>query len=105
YKKALEHYERAREILASSGDEIKCAVVDTNRAHVLKEIDRPGEALALFESAALAMERAGQKLWAAQTRFHAAYLQFMRGNYNAALTTYYQAREQLSELGSTQLVA
>lgn len=105
YNKALEYYERAREILASSGDETKRAVVDTNRAHVLKEMDRPGEALALFESAIEAMERAGQKLWAAQTRFHAGYLQFMRGNYNAALTTYYQAREQLNELGSAQLVA
>ncbi len=105
YKKALEHYERAREILASSGDETKRAVVDTNRAHVLKEMDRPGEALALFESAIEAMERTGQKLWAAQTRFHAGYLQFMRGNYNAALTIYYQAREQLNELGSAQLVA
>jgi tetratricopeptide (TPR) repeat protein len=105
YKKALEHYERAREILASSSDETKRAVVDTNRAHVLKEMDRPGEALDLFESAIEAMERTGQKLWAAQTRFHAGYLQFMRGNYNVALTTYYQAREQLNELGSTQLVA
>ena len=105
YKKALEHYERAREILASSGDETMRAVIDTNRSHVLMELDRHGEALALLESAALAMQAAGQKLWAAQTQFHIAYLQFLRGNYNAALTTHYQAREQLLELGSTQLVA
>ncbi|HKS41009.1 MAG TPA: CHAT domain-containing protein [Blastocatellia bacterium] len=105
YKKALEHYERAREILASSGDETMRAVIDTNRSHVLMELDRHTEALALLESAALAMQAAGQKLWAAQTQFHIAYLQFLRGNYNAALTTHYQAREQLLELGSTQLVA
>jgi CHAT domain-containing protein len=105
YNKALDHYERAREILASSGDETMRAVIDTNRSHVLMELDRHGEALALLESAAAAMQGAGQKLWAAQTRFHIAYLQFLRGNYNAALTTHYQAREQLVELGSTQLVA
>ena len=105
YKKALAHYERAREILASSGDETMRAVVDTNRSHVLMEMDRPGEALALLEGAARAMQASGQKLWAAQTQFHIAYLQFLRGNYNAALTTHYQAREQLIELGSTQLVA
>ncbi|MGA9771335.1 MAG: CHAT domain-containing tetratricopeptide repeat protein [Blastocatellia bacterium] len=105
YKKALSHYERAREILASAGDETMRAVVDTNLSHVLMELDRPGEALTLLESAARAMQETGQKLWAAQTQFHIAYLQFLRGNYNAALTTHYQAREQLLELGSTQLVA
>ena len=105
YKKALSHYGRAGEILASAGDETMRAVVDTNRSHVLMEMDRPGEALALLESAARAMQETGQKLWAAQTQFHIAYLQFLRGNYNAALTTHYQAREQLIELGSTQLVA
>lgn len=105
YNKALEYYERAREILASSGDETMRAVIDTNRSHVLMELDRHAEALALLESAALAMQASGQKLWAAQTQFHIAYLQFLRGNYNAALTTHYQAREQLLELGSAQLVA
>lgn len=105
YKKALEHYERAREILASSGDETMRAVIDTNRSHILMELDRHTEALSLLESAARAMQGSGQKLWAAQTQFHIAYLHFLRGNYNAALTTHYQAREQLIELGSAQLVA
>jgi CHAT domain-containing protein len=105
YRKAIEHYERAREILGPEGDDTMRAVVDTNLSHALMEMDRHADALELLESAASEMERSGQTLWAAQTRFHIGYLQFLRGNYNAALTTHYQAREELKRLGSTQLVA
>lgn len=105
YPKAIEHYERARRLLASEGDETMRAVVDTNLSHALMETDRHGDALRLLEGAAGEMERSGQTLWAAQTRFHIGYLQFLRGNYNAALTTHYQAREELTRLGSPQLVA
>jgi CHAT domain-containing protein len=105
YKKALEHYDRARELFSAAGDEAMRASIDFNRSSIIAEMDRPAEALELLERAAEVMERTGQKLWAAQTRFHIAYLQFMRGNYNTALTSYYQAREQLTSLGSTQLVA
>lgn len=105
YKKAIEHYERAREILGVQGDPTMRAVIDTNLSHALMEMDRHADALELLENAAAEMERSGQTLWAAQTRFHIGYIQFLRGNYNAALTTHYQAREELSRLGSTQLVA
>jgi len=105
YKKAIEHYERAREILGSYGDATMRAVIDTNLSHALMEMDRHAEALKLLENAAAEMERSGQTVWAAQTRFHIGYIQFLRGNYNAALTTHYQAREELNLLGSTQLVA
>jgi len=105
YPKAIEHYERARGLLGPAGDETMRAVVDTNLAHALMETDRHGEALSLLEGAAVEMERSGQMLWAAQTRFHIGYLQFLHGDYNAALTTHYQAREELTRLGSAQLVA
>ena len=105
YKKALRHYDRARELLSVEGDETMRAVVDTNRAHVLNELDRPGEALELLEGAADRMARGGQDVWAAQTRFHIAYLEFLRGNYNTALADYYKTRDRLNELGSIQLVA
>ena len=105
YGKAIRHYERARAILASDGDDATRAVVDTNLSHALMEMDRHGDALGLLEGAAVSMERSGQTLWAAQTRFHIGYLQFLRGNFNAALTTHYRAREELTRLGSTQLVA
>lgn len=105
YRKAVEHYERARELLESVGDDTMRAVVDTNLSHALMELDRHGDALRLLEGAARTMERSGQTLWAAQTRFHIGYLQFLRGNYNAALTTHYRALEELERLGSTQLVA
>jgi len=105
YAKAVEHYERAREIFASEGDEMMRAVVDTNLSHALLEMDRHDEALRLLEDAAESMDRAGQTLWAAQTRFHMGYVQFLRGDYNAALTTDYRARDEVSRLGSPQLVA
>jgi CHAT domain-containing protein len=104
YKKALAHYERAQEILAAAPDEALSASIDFNRSSVLTELDRHEEALTLLESAAVALERTGQTLWAAQARFHIAYLQFMRGNYSAALAGYHQSREQLTALGSQQLV-
>jgi CHAT domain-containing protein len=105
YRKAIAHYERARRLLASEGDESMLAVVNTNLSHALMETDRHGEALELLQGAVLAMERTGQSLWAAQARFHIGYLQFLRGDYNSALTTHYQAREELTRLGSKQLVA
>ncbi len=105
YKKALEHYDRAREIFQSAGDDAMRAFVDFSRSNVFTETDRPDEALTLLESAAAAWEKAGRDLLAAQARFHIAYLQFLKGNYNSALTSYYQARDRLSELGSNQLVA
>jgi CHAT domain-containing protein len=105
YKKALEHYDRARGLLTVAGDDTMRALVDFSRSNVFIEMDRPDEALALLESAAAAYDRAGQELFAAHTRYNIAYLEFMRGNYNTALASYYQARDKLTELGSPQLVA
>jgi tetratricopeptide (TPR) repeat protein len=105
YASAIEHYERARRILASQADKTIRAVVDANLSHALMETDRHGDALRLLEGAAAAFEQSGQALWAAQTRFQIGYLQFLRGNYNVALTAHYQARDELKRLGSTQLVA
>lgn len=105
YKRALKHYDRADEILRATGDEAILAFVDFSRSNILAEMDRPDEAQALLESAAAAWERSGRALLAAQARFQAAYLQFLRGNYNSALTAYYQARDRVAELGGAHLVA
>ena len=105
YKKALTHYDRAHEILRTAGDDVMLAFVDYSRSNILTEIDQPAEAQALLERASAAWDRAGRSLLAAQALYQAAYLQFLRGNYNAALTTYYQARDRVAELGGVQLVA
>jgi CHAT domain-containing protein/tetratricopeptide (TPR) repeat protein len=105
YRQSLAHYDRARDVFALAGDETMRAFVDFNRANVLAEMDRHAEALALTESAAAGFERAAQSAFAAEARFHIAYLQFLRGNYNAALSAYHQARDQLSALGSHMRVA
>jgi tetratricopeptide (TPR) repeat protein len=105
YKKALQHYDRARELLGHNGDAATRAFVDFSRSNILTDTDQPDEALALLESAAAAWEASGLNLLAAQARFHIAYVQFLRGNYHTALTTYYQVRDQLQEFGSPVLAA
>ncbi|MEW6206840.1 MAG: CHAT domain-containing tetratricopeptide repeat protein [Acidobacteriota bacterium] len=105
YKKALEHYDRAREILSKVGDESMRATVDFGRSNIFTDTDRPDEAMTLLDSAAQAWDQTGQSLHAGIARFHKAYIQFLKGNYNDALTAYYQTRDQLAQLGSLPLVA
>jgi CHAT domain-containing protein len=105
YKKALEHYDKAQALLVKRGDNTMRAVIDFGRANIFTELDQPLEALALLEKSAKAYEKAGKMIYAEQARFHIAYLQFLRGNYNTALSSYYQVRDRLKALGSQQLVA
>ncbi|HET8677042.1 MAG TPA: hypothetical protein VFO63_14700, partial [Blastocatellia bacterium] len=70
YRKALEHYDRARDMLAVAGDDTMRALVDFNRSHILTELDRHADAFKLLESVAERYERAGQHLFAWQARFH-----------------------------------
>src|SRR5262249_17534856 len=105
YNKALYHYGKSRVLLAALGDDTMVATVDYNRSNVLVDTDRHGEALELLESAASKFEHGGRFVQASQARFHIAYLEFLRGNYNTALDIYYQSRDRLAELGSTELVA
>lgn len=105
YKKALYHYNRARRLLSSGGDARMRAIVDFNRSNVFIETDRPNQALRLLRESAARFGRARQKLQLAQVHFHIAYIDFLRGNYGAALRGYYGARDRLVELGGIQLVA
>jgi CHAT domain-containing protein/tetratricopeptide (TPR) repeat protein len=105
YKKALGHYNRAHDMFSASGDVVMRAVVDFGRANIFTELDQPEAALALLKDALAVFQKSGQHLKAAQTLFHIAYIEFLRGNYNLALTDYYQAREKLLALGSLQLAA
>ncbi|MBI3650214.1 MAG: CHAT domain-containing protein [Acidobacteria bacterium] len=104
YKQALEYYNKARDIFAGNGESSMRAHVALSISNVCTEIDRPDEAIALLESAAKSWGRVGQKLKAAQARSKIAYIKFLRGNYTAALTSYYQIREQISAIGGTELV-
>jgi CHAT domain-containing protein len=105
YKKALAYYDRAHSIFSANGEEGMQAMVDFGRANIFTELDQPEQALALLEGAVTIFKKSGQDLKAAQTLFHIAYIQFLRGNYNIALKDYYQARETLTALGSSQLAA
>lgn len=105
YKKALEHYDVAREALRAGGDSKMLALVDLNRANVFTELDQPDEALGLLADVARAFDRARQFVLAAQARYHMAYLEFLRGHYNTGLKGYYETRDRLAGLGSIHLVA
>jgi tetratricopeptide (TPR) repeat protein len=105
YGQALLHYNRARRMLAARGDPTMRARVDFNRSNVMVELDRSSEALALLKRVIGAYDRAGQSLMSAQAQFHVAYLEFLRGNYNTALQSYYRVRDQLARQGVAQLVA
>ena len=105
YKQALKRYENAHTLLESAGDADMGAHVDLSISNILSEIDRPDEALRLLEGAAAVWKRSRQSLMESQALSKIAYLNFLRGSYSAALAGYYQAREQLDEMGSTRLVA
>lgn len=105
YRKALAHYDRARDALSPGKHWKMRALIDLNRANVFTELDQPDRALALLSSAARAFDRGRQHLLAAQARYHIAYLEFLRGHYNAGLKGYYQTRDRLTGLGSEHLVA
>jgi CHAT domain-containing protein/predicted negative regulator of RcsB-dependent stress response len=105
YRQALEHYDRARQTLARRGDSRMRALVDMSRANIFTELDQPDDALSLLTKSALALERAGQFVVAAQSRYHIAYLHYLRGSYNTGLAGYYEIRDRLEQLGSSNLVA
>jgi CHAT domain-containing protein len=105
YKRALKHYDSAGEIFEAAGDEAMLAFVNYSRSNVFTEMDRPDEAEAMLKRAAAEWDRSGLTLLAAQALYNAAYLDFLRGNYNTALTSYYNARDRVAALGSSLLVA
>ncbi|HYM00597.1 MAG TPA: CHAT domain-containing protein, partial [Blastocatellia bacterium] len=105
YKIALQHYDRARAMLARTGAPVMRGLVDFCRSCVYIEMDQPDRALKVLESAGRAHQAAGKTLISAQVRCQAAYIDFLRGNFNSALATYYSARERLVELGSEQDIA
>lgn len=105
YRKALFHYDRAREALSQCGDDTMLAVIDFSRSSVLAELDQPDKALDLLQRAAAQFDAAGRFLQAEQSRFHIAYMQFLRGNYNTALDSYHRVRDRVVELGSDELAA
>jgi CHAT domain-containing protein len=105
YRRALSHYDRAREALSERGDETMLAVIDFGRSSVFFEIDQPDKALDLLQRAAAQFDGAGRFLQAEQCRFHIACLQSLRGNYNMALANYHRVRDRVAELGSDELWA
>src|SRR5207247_11379505 len=75
------------------------AVVEYNRATVLIELDRPYEAIDLYEKAERLHAKAGHRLFAARCSYMAAYGHALLGRYSEALKRFYAARECFVEMG------
>jgi CHAT domain-containing protein/tetratricopeptide (TPR) repeat protein len=105
YNKALDHYNRASELLGPGGDDSMRALIDFSRSNVFTDTDRPDEALRLLETAASAWDRAGAALHAALARHHIAYIHFLRGAFGIALSEYHRVRDEVAGFGSTHIAS
>jgi CHAT domain-containing protein len=105
YRSALTHFDRARSIFEEIGDERSLAVVDYNSANVLLELDRPHEALELYERAERAQIAANNRVFATQCSYMIAFALATLGRYGEALKRYYAAREQMLALGDSVFAA
>lgn len=91
---ALKYFDRAHALLAELGDEQSLAVVDYSRANALLELDRPREAVELYGRSERRHAAAGNRLFAAQSAYMAAYGHGMLGHYGEALRRHFAGREQ-----------
>ena len=105
YRTALAHFDRAAKLFEEIGDEQALAVVDYNRANVLLELDRPHEAVELYERAERTQLAAGNLVFATQCSYMLAFALATLGRYGEALKRYYTARERFLEIGDTRSAA
>lgn len=104
YFESLAHYERAQLALSDSGDHVRLAAIGLNRAHVLNELNRFDEAYQSFLRTRQFCEEQGLHLWAAITDRGVSQMEFLRGNYSAALRTLERVRERHQALGDERRV-
>ncbi len=105
YRTALGYFERAHQLLEALGDERSLSTVDYNRANVLLELDRPLEAIEIYELAERRFTQLGMARAAAQCTYMAAYALSVLGRFGEALRDYFSARERLVALGDRVLGA
>jgi tetratricopeptide (TPR) repeat protein len=99
YRPALVYLDRARALFEELGDERSLAFVDYNRANALLGLDRPHEAIELFERAERSLKAAGMARAAAHVSYITALTLGVMGRYGEALPRYYAARDRAAELG------
>jgi CHAT domain-containing protein len=105
YRTALGYFERAHSLLETLGDERSMSTVDYNRANVLLELDRPQEAIEIYELAERRFTSLGMARAAAQCTYMSAYALSVLGRFGDALRSYFSARERLVALGDRVLGA
>lgn len=102
-RRALPFFERARAVFEELGDARSAEIVDFNRATALLQIDRPYDALAIYDEIARRWSRSTSPRSAAHVSFHAAATHLVLGRYGDALRRFHAAREGLSAAGDAVL--
>lgn len=97
-QQALEHFDRAKPVLGSEA--VPRAMIDSNRAEALLDLDQYADALAAFESALQAFESVENGHAAALVEGNIADLRSRQGYPDEALRHFEAARRRFEALGS-----
>ncbi len=98
-REALQYFDAAREPLA--GDPAHRAIVDTNRAEALLDLDEFAAAASAFGAAIDSFERGGNHHAAAIVEGNIAHLYGRQGRYNDAIRHFERARRRFETIGAT----
>lgn len=97
-KEAIKHFDRAREVLCNNP--VKRAVIDSNRAEVLLDLDDYAGALRAFDTSLVAFDSGGNRHAAALVEGNIADLRSRQGMPDLALRHFELTRRRLEAIGA-----
>lgn len=104
WPKAIELYERSRELRERIGDVVSVAIANNNIGEILSDQGRLDEARELFEAAVASCEQAGQRWLATLGRANIGYVEARAGNLDEAASLLGEAAVTFAELDATSYV-
>jgi CHAT domain-containing protein len=104
-EEALRCLDRARRSFLRRDEQAAVAGVDSNRANALCNLHRYGAADRLYRRSAAWYRAAGQDGGARQVEYNHAYLFFLRGEFERALTRFHELRGEFATAGDEYHVA
>jgi CHAT domain-containing protein/tetratricopeptide (TPR) repeat protein len=100
HAKAVEYYSKAREIFSALGDREGIARTSLNLANILSNTDEFERADELYEQCLELSDDLRLTELSSQAGYNRAYLQYLRGRYSDALSSFGQLRERYEASGS-----
>ena len=104
WPKAIELYERSRELRERIGDVVSVAIANNNIGEILSDQGRLSEARELFEAVIASCEQAGQRWLATLGRANIGYVEARAGNLDDAAALLGDAAAAFAELDATSYV-